>query len=30
MTLEQFLGELLGAGFVLEALVEPRATEEAR
>ena len=30
MPLEQFLGELLGAGFVLEALVEPRATEEAR
>ncbi|MCX4765475.1 class I SAM-dependent methyltransferase [Streptomyces sp. NBC_01275] len=30
MTLEGFLGELLGAGFVLEELVEPRATEEAR
>lgn len=30
MTLETFLGELLGAGFVLQALVEPRATEEAR
>lgn len=30
MTLEQFLGELLGAGFVLEGLVEPQATEEAR
>ncbi|MFD9389896.1 class I SAM-dependent methyltransferase [Streptomyces sp. NPDC060000] len=30
MTLETFLGELLGAGYVLEALVEPRATEEAR
>ncbi|WP_369372906.1 class I SAM-dependent methyltransferase [Streptomyces sp. cg36] len=30
MTLEQFLGELLGAGFVLEELVEPRATEAAR
>ncbi|MFF9899036.1 class I SAM-dependent methyltransferase [Streptomyces longispororuber] len=30
MTLETFLGELLGAGFVLEELVEPRATEEAR
>lgn len=30
MTLEQFLGELLGAGFVLERLVEPRATEAAR
>ncbi|MBO1332950.1 class I SAM-dependent methyltransferase [Streptomyces sp. VRA16 Mangrove soil] len=30
MTLEQFIGELLGAGFVLEELVEPRATEEAR
>lgn len=30
MTLERFLGELLGAGFVLEQLVEPRAVEEAR
>ncbi|WEO93440.1 methyltransferase domain-containing protein [Streptomyces sp. FXJ1.172] len=30
MTLEQFLGELLGAGFVLEELTEPRATQEAR
>jgi SAM-dependent methyltransferase len=30
MTLERFLGELLGAGFILERLVEPRATEEAR
>ncbi|MEW2529804.1 class I SAM-dependent methyltransferase [Streptomyces sp. NPDC047071] len=30
MTLEVFLGELLGAGFVLEKLVEPRATQEAR
>ncbi|MEU2429852.1 class I SAM-dependent methyltransferase [Streptomyces sp. NPDC007861] len=30
MTLEKFLGELLGAGFVLQQLVEPRATEEAR
>jgi SAM-dependent methyltransferase len=30
MTLEKFLGELLGAGFVLEQLVEPRAAEEAR
>ncbi|GAB2880932.1 hypothetical protein GCM10022245_15150 [Streptomyces mayteni] len=30
MTLERFLGELLGAGFTLERLVEPRATEEAR
>ncbi|MCQ4206597.1 class I SAM-dependent methyltransferase [Streptomyces longispororuber] len=30
MTLEQFLGELLGAGFVLEELREPRATPEAR
>ncbi|MBA4861352.1 class I SAM-dependent methyltransferase [Streptomyces sp. PSKA54] len=30
MTLEKFLGELLGAGFVLEQLVEPRAMEEAR
>ncbi|WP_433192404.1 class I SAM-dependent methyltransferase [Nocardia sp. CA-107356] len=30
MTLETFLGELLGAGFVLQALVEPRATEEAQ
>ncbi|MFE7324767.1 class I SAM-dependent methyltransferase [Streptomyces sp. NPDC057565] len=30
MTLERFLGELLGAGFVLEQLVEPRAMEEAR
>ncbi|KIZ17191.1 class I SAM-dependent methyltransferase [Streptomyces natalensis] len=30
MTLEQFLGELLGSGFVLEELAEPRATEEAR
>ncbi|MQY33996.1 Ubiquinone biosynthesis O-methyltransferase [Streptomyces sp. RB17] len=30
MTLERFLGELLGAGFVLEALEEPRAAEAAR
>jgi hypothetical protein len=30
MTLETFLGELLGAGFVLERLVEPRAVAEAR
>ncbi|WP_203433366.1 class I SAM-dependent methyltransferase [Jiangella asiatica] len=30
MTLQTFLGEFLGAGFVLEELVEPRATEEAR
>ncbi|MFF9806906.1 class I SAM-dependent methyltransferase [Streptomyces coeruleorubidus] len=30
MTLEKLLGELLGAGFVLEQLVEPRAAEEAR
>ncbi|KUO20652.1 class I SAM-dependent methyltransferase [Streptomyces dysideae] len=30
MTLEQFLGELLGTGFVLERLLEPRAAEEAR
>ncbi|MEU5401295.1 class I SAM-dependent methyltransferase [Streptomyces sp. NPDC005963] len=30
MTLEQFLGELLSAGFVLERLLEPRAAEEAR
>ena len=30
MTLEQFLGELLGAGFVLEQLTEPRATQQAR
>lgn len=30
MTLQKFLGEFLGAGFVLEDLVEPRATEEAR
>ncbi|ARF54264.1 class I SAM-dependent methyltransferase [Streptomyces gilvosporeus] len=30
MTLEEFLGELLGSGFVLEELTEPRATEEAR
>ncbi|MEU4604892.1 class I SAM-dependent methyltransferase [Kribbella sp. NPDC023972] len=30
MTLETFLGELLGAGFTLERLVEPRATEDAR
>ena len=30
MTLETFLGELLGAGFVLEKLREPRATDEAR
>lgn len=30
MTLERFLGELLGAGFVLESLVEARATEAAR
>ncbi|WP_231976241.1 class I SAM-dependent methyltransferase [Streptomyces sp. 3214.6] len=30
MTLETFLGELLGAGYVLGELVEPRATEEGR
>lgn len=30
MTLEGFLGELLAAGFALEALAEPRATETAR
>jgi SAM-dependent methyltransferase len=30
MPLQKFLGELLGVGFVLEALVEPRATETAR
>ncbi|WP_327312403.1 class I SAM-dependent methyltransferase [Streptomyces sp. NBC_01235] len=30
MTLETFLGELLGAGYVLEELVEPRATEEGK
>jgi SAM-dependent methyltransferase len=30
MTLEQFLGELLNAGFVLERLVDPWATEAAR
>ncbi|HET6856754.1 MAG TPA: class I SAM-dependent methyltransferase [Streptomyces sp.] len=30
MSLEKFLGELLGAGFVLEELAEPRATEDAR
>ncbi|TVL91046.1 class I SAM-dependent methyltransferase [Streptomyces sp. SAJ15] len=30
MTLERFLGELLGARFVLEELAEPRATEKAR
>ncbi|MEU0985807.1 class I SAM-dependent methyltransferase [Streptomyces sp. NPDC005953] len=30
MTLEKFLGELLGAGFALERLLEPRAEEEAR
>ncbi|MEV0440880.1 class I SAM-dependent methyltransferase [Streptomyces spectabilis] len=30
MTLEVFLGELLGAGFLVEKLVEPRAMEEAR
>jgi hypothetical protein len=30
MTLESFLGELLSAGFILERLAEPRATEEAR
>ncbi|MEV0709556.1 class I SAM-dependent methyltransferase [Nocardia aurea] len=30
MTLETFLGELLRAGFTLEELAEPRATEEAR
>ncbi|WP_215449711.1 class I SAM-dependent methyltransferase [Streptomyces sp. ATCC 21386] len=30
MTLEKFLGELLGAGFMLEELTEPRATPEAR
>ncbi|NLU65946.1 class I SAM-dependent methyltransferase [Streptomyces sp. HNM0574] len=30
MPLETFLGEFLGAGFVLEKLVEPRAREEGR
>ena len=30
MTLERLLGELLGAGFVLEELREPQAAEEAR
>ncbi|MFI9542483.1 class I SAM-dependent methyltransferase [Streptomyces sp. NPDC052016] len=30
MTLETFLGELLGAGYVLEELAEPRAVEEGR
>lgn len=30
MTLETFLGELLGAGYALAELAEPRATEEAR
>lgn len=30
MTLERLFGELLGAGFVLEELREPRAAEEAR
>ncbi|MFI6367973.1 class I SAM-dependent methyltransferase [Nocardia sp. NPDC050630] len=30
MPLEMFLGELLGTGFVLDELVEPRATEQAR
>ncbi|MER6568539.1 class I SAM-dependent methyltransferase [Streptomyces sp. NPDC001093] len=30
MTLERFLGELLGAGFLLEALEEPRARDAAR
>lgn len=30
MTLETFLGELLGAGFILEALVEPRPGIELR
>lgn len=30
MPLEKFLGEFLGAGFVLEKLVEPRATEAVR
>ncbi len=30
MTLERFLNELLDAGFALERLVEPQATEEAR
>ncbi|WP_040691338.1 class I SAM-dependent methyltransferase [Nocardia vinacea] len=30
MPLQTFLGELLSAGFVLEELVEPRATEQAR
>ncbi|MFR9726818.1 methyltransferase domain-containing protein [Streptomyces sp. MS19] len=29
MTLETLLGELLGAGYALERLTEPRATEEA-
>lgn len=30
LTLEKLLGELLGAGFALETLTEPRATDEAR
>ncbi|MYW66942.1 methyltransferase domain-containing protein [Streptomyces sp. SID8379] len=30
MSLEQFIGELLGAGFVLEELAEPRSTEAGR
>ncbi|MEU6259666.1 class I SAM-dependent methyltransferase [Streptomyces sp. NPDC047043] len=30
MTMQTFLGELLGAGFALERLVEPRAEESAR
>ncbi|WP_030317759.1 class I SAM-dependent methyltransferase [Streptomyces sp. NRRL B-3229] len=30
MTMQTFLGELLDTGFVLERLVEPRATEAAR
>ena len=30
MTLETFLAEVLGAGFALDRLVEPRATEAAR
>ncbi|MGW8374876.1 class I SAM-dependent methyltransferase [Streptomyces sp. ODS28] len=30
MTMETFLGELLGAGFALEHLTEPQATEGAR
>jgi hypothetical protein len=30
MTLETFLGELLGVGFILETLVEPRPGIELR